>query len=551
MYNNLNKIILTISCVLVFSIKTNAQEIMVINNKGTIATVNNNTVTTANVAPTNPVEDDLWFNTTTTPNTISVWNGTAWLRISSTPSNWLITGNSGTTPANFLGTIDDVKMQIRSFNIPMLEFGRRQTLGLTNPGRFDYDDPDQPLVYLKGDNNISALQFAAAGADIYKPMFFTTTNGSFRLKGSSGKTDIFEIGSAGPDNDGRLEFIVGDDGNEPFIFKRFHHLRGGFYRELFRVQGHDGGPDAKTRFGINLNQAEQPVPANINAISNGVNNIIANSTFQVVGSVSKSITEITTGTGNFLLTEDHHTISVKTNRTILLPNAIYCNGRIYVIKNTSGVSINSSRYLNNESINTNTITNNTIIWLQSDGANWQLVSETKNTPGATPSPSVTNGDIKYGVQNTDHSGWYLLNGRATTSISATARAVAAGLGFGANLPDATNRVLKHPRGGEAVGNTGGQVNTTLIRANLPNINFPTTISEEGNHSHTIPKRTRTMQVLNGSDNNLNFYNRGGNSPTDAAGAHRHNITVRSGGVNRPFERYQPYLVVNTFIYLGL
>ena len=42
MYEALNKNILIISCVLVFTIKTNTQEVRVINNKRTITTVNSN-----------------------------------------------------------------------------------------------------------------------------------------------------------------------------------------------------------------------------------------------------------------------------------------------------------------------------------------------------------------------------------------------------------------------------------------------------------------------------------------------------------------------------
>jgi hypothetical protein len=63
MYNTLNKIIIIISCVLVFTIKTNAQEVRVIDNKGSIIPVNNNLVNTAATAPLNPVEGDIWFDT--------------------------------------------------------------------------------------------------------------------------------------------------------------------------------------------------------------------------------------------------------------------------------------------------------------------------------------------------------------------------------------------------------------------------------------------------------------------------------------------------------
>lgn len=91
-------------------------------------------------------------------------------------------------------------------------------------------------MHLNGNGNTAALQFAASGASFYKPMFFTTANGSFRLKGSAGVTDLFEIGSDGPSNDGRLEFIIGEDGAEPIIFKRYDYRNGQFHKELFRVQ---------------------------------------------------------------------------------------------------------------------------------------------------------------------------------------------------------------------------------------------------------------------------------------------------------------------------
>lgn len=164
----------------------------------------------------------------------------------------------------------------------------------------------------------------------------------------------------------------------------------------------------------------------------------------------------------------------------------------------------------------------------------------------------TIGDIKNGVQPTDHSGWYVLDGRTTGGLSTTAQAAAATLGFGGNLPDATNRVLKHPNGGQAIGDTGGQINTTLIQANLPNITFPAaTTNNNGNHRHTIPRTVANARAQWNSDNNLRSYSNGANTNTSTTGNHTHNVTVSSGGSDQSFERYQPYLVVNTFIYLGL
>ncbi len=293
-----------------------------------------------------------------------IFNGTTW--VSSSNNNWLINGNSGTTTADFLGTIDDVRMQIRSNNLPLLEFGRRQTLGLVQSFP-DYTDNDQPLIHLNGDGNVAALQFAAAGASFYKPMFFTTPNGSFRLKGSTGGTDLFEIGSGGPSNDGRLEFIIGDDGAEPIIFKRYDFRNGQFHQEFFRVQGSNNTAGAKTRFGININTNQVPIDSDYDDSQAAFN--IANSTLQIEGSVSKSILRLT-GSGSFTLTEDHHTIILASNRNITLPSASSCTGRMYIIKNISGGNRTVSTYRNQNNDNRTTINNNRTLWIQSDGTEW-------------------------------------------------------------------------------------------------------------------------------------------------------------------------------------
>lgn len=186
------------------------------------------------------------------------------------------------------------------------------------------------------------------------------------------------------------------------------------------------------------------------------------------------------------------------------------------------------------------------------GTAGQILSSTVTGTDWVDNPAVTSGDIKNGVQAADHAGWYILDGRATSSLSATAQAAANALGFPTNLPDAANRVLKHPNGGETIGATGGQVNTTLVQANLPNINFPTaTTTTNGNHNHTIPRTAAARPVRHNFDGNLTFYAGGGNTNTSTTGNHNHTVTVSSGGSDQSFERYQPYLVVNTFIYLGL
>jgi len=312
---------------------------------------------------TNTVKGSILFNSS--KNTIYQYNGNDWTSTSN--NNWLITGNTGISNNSFLGTTDDIKMQIRSNNTPVLEFGRRSTLGLVQQYN-DYTDEDQYLVYLKGDNITCALQFAAAEASFYKPMFFTTTNGSFRLKGSTGKTDLFEIGSAGPDNDGRLEFIIGDDGSEPMVFKRYDYRDGKFHQELFRVQGSDNTASASTRFGININPEHKNIDLTYNDSQTSYRK--ANSTFEVNGSISTSIIRINS---DITLGEEHHTIILTNQVIITLPSASTCKGRIYIIKNIYGNYSSINIYKTSNYSSSVYINSYTTVQLQSDGIDWQQI----------------------------------------------------------------------------------------------------------------------------------------------------------------------------------
>ncbi|WP_343745274.1 hypothetical protein [Chitinophaga sp.] len=141
-------------------------------------------------------------------------------------NNWLVTGNTGITAGSFLGTNDDRAMVIKSNATSFLEFGRRQTVGLVDS---KYTDPNQPVTYVR-----SAMQFEAPGASFYKPIFFVDADGNFRMKGSSAGTDLFEFGATGSNNNGGFDFIIGDDGDEPFVFKSWYYGTN-TYTELIRI----------------------------------------------------------------------------------------------------------------------------------------------------------------------------------------------------------------------------------------------------------------------------------------------------------------------------
>ena len=100
------------------------------------------------------------------------------------------------------------------------------------------------------------------------------------------------------------------------------------------------------------------------------------------------------------------------------------------------------------------------------------------------------GDIKSGIQTTDHAGWVLLDGRSLTSLSINQQAIAASLGLSGNLPNATNAYLV--QNGGIMASVTGSNTVTLAQTNLPNVNFTGTTSSAGDHSHTIdPVATTT------------------------------------------------------------
>ncbi len=291
-------------------------------------------------------------------NQVLKWNGTSWLpgtENAVTPINsWLYTGNNTgvTYPTNFLGTTTDVPMSIRSNNTAMLEVGRRQTIGLldaSSTGLFPYNQPNASVMYVRGTAGASALQFESSSAAFYKPIFFTDLDGNFKMRGSSAGTDFFELGSSGTANNGRLDFTIGDDGDEPMVFNKYNYTPVATV-EMMRMQG--TGLNNTVRVGVNMAGA------------------VANSTFQVTGSVA---TNIVNTNAALTLTELNHTVVLSANVNITLPTANTCVGRLYIIKKTVAGSSTISSFINNIGV-TSTNLNIGVLQLQSDGTNWQQIN---------------------------------------------------------------------------------------------------------------------------------------------------------------------------------
>lgn len=285
-------------------------------------------------------------------NQVLKWNGTNWTPATEAAAiNWLITGNSNAVyGTHFLGTTNDVPMTLRSNNTSMLEVGTRQTLGLwdnTSTGLFPYNQQTASVAYIRGSGGNSALQFESSSAAYYRPLFFTDANGNFKMRGSSAGTDFFEIGSAGTSNNGKLDFVTGDDGDEPMTFRKYNYITG-TYIEMLRMQG--TGLDNTVRTGIN------------------VNGVLPNSTLQLTGSFAPNIS---TAAANITLDDTHFTVILSTNSNVTLPAASTCKGRLYVIKKTAAGNSTISAYVPVNGVGTSTSLLQGVSSFQSDGTNWQ------------------------------------------------------------------------------------------------------------------------------------------------------------------------------------
>jgi hypothetical protein len=294
-----------------------------------------------------------------------------------------------------------------------------------------------------------------------------------------------------------------------------------------------------------------------------------------------------------------------TSQLLSVPYAIYARTASNVPTNVSAL-VNDAGYISSEvdGSTTNelqTISRTGLVVTLSNGGgsytdsvNVYTAGTGINIAGNVISSTTNNiGDVKHGYQSGDHNGWYLLDGRLLTLLPGIAQTNAATLGITVNLPNAINRFLADIG---AVGTTGGASTVTVAQANLPNVNFTGTAALGGSHSHTVdPASTSTssngahQHDVTSTANDLNNassqgWPAGGHNgfrTTDrleltivaaqnlihSAGAHTHTVdiastassvdpghthtvTVSSGGSGTAINITNPYLSVNTFIYLG-
>jgi len=83
----INNFMAILGLCLLFQTNTLAQQVKVIDQKGTLKTVTSNTVTISNASPSNPVLSDIWFDTDN--NLTKIWDGSSWRAIQATTSKSL------------------------------------------------------------------------------------------------------------------------------------------------------------------------------------------------------------------------------------------------------------------------------------------------------------------------------------------------------------------------------------------------------------------------------------------------------------------------------
>ncbi|TLP80127.1 hypothetical protein [Maribacter sp. ACAM166] len=106
----------------------------------------------------------------------------------------------------------------------------------------------------------------------------------------------------------------------------------------------------------------------------GIGTKTPNSTLHTNGSFSTAIIKTT---GDLTLNETHHTVILGEDHDITLPSASQCKGRIYIIKNPTKHDSSISDFLNNKGDVDNTLKKEGLLWLQSDGSDWQELTTTK------------------------------------------------------------------------------------------------------------------------------------------------------------------------------
>lgn len=159
-----------------------------------------------------------------------------------------------------------------------------------------------------------------------------------------------------------------------------------------------------------------------------------------------------------------------------------------------------------------------------DGTIWQKLNKTTTI--------ISQGDIVQSFRPADFAGWYLMDGRAVSTLPTNARTAAIALGFTTSLPDARNRVLKNKSTTESLATTGGTASWVISQANLPNITLTGTatgtLASAGAHGHvtsgTLAAGGAHTHTVSGTLAAGGAHTHAVSGNLNSAGAHSHSLT---------------------------
>lgn len=159
------------------------------------------------------------------------------------------------------------------------------------------------------------------------------------------------------------------------------------------------------------------------------------------------------------------------------------------------------------------------------------------------------GDIKLGLQNGDHDGWLILDGRALSTLTTDQQTNAASLGFTTNLPDSRGRYFAGGTALNPVGDVTGSNTILLGQSNLPQVTLSGVTNTTGNHNHSVVGAANQSNQVPGGGSLTRASQ--ANRTTNTTGNHSHTLTVDlNPNPQEAIDNRPETLMVNAFIFLG-
>lgn len=353
------------------------------------------------------------------------WSGTQWEMLANQSyQNWNCQGNSNTNPAShFMGTTDNKELWFRTNNINRFRIGLETANSTFNTVHARFLPNTVYSGTISGISNEIDVQSGGGGGNVFG------IENLMYLRSGSGVTNTFRAqrnrlwnvqttnypNVTGVLNEYRgevtdittfygfqntLDFRSASNTTHLFGFSNdfigqvngtitnYYGFYSGIHSSLGGVSNYYGfyQPNLGTnsnRFAFyykgNATTTKDVVITGLGRVGIGVDQ--PHSDLQVEGSVSKKINSTNTSTGAFMLSESHYTLRIFDGiSNILLPNPSSCQGRIYILIGTNGISNKNitvsggaSVYNDVSNQNVNMISANQRYQIQSDGTSWIVI----------------------------------------------------------------------------------------------------------------------------------------------------------------------------------